>query len=195
MHKLYTHHYSVETAIPVSGLGQRKAQQIGKTIGVLVQNQHGRVATVTDLGRCTWLNQDVTGAGVPVITDNSKVNARLIAENERLQARITGYRHTLEMDDYISVLQDAFEIIQADANTEQNYGSLCRIGSVLAKLKATPTKADDHHAPELSCTNPECGRFFCENAKRYTCRARFDDACAIDHPTPTKADGREQDNG
>jgi len=59
MHKLYTHHYSVETAIPVSGLGQRKAQQIGKTIGVLVQNQHGEVAAVTDLGRCTWLSNDV----------------------------------------------------------------------------------------------------------------------------------------
>ena len=45
--------------------------------------------------------------------------------------------------EYIRALQDAFDIIQADANTEDNYGSLCRIGAVLAKLKATPTKADD----------------------------------------------------
>jgi hypothetical protein len=37
--------------------------------------------------------------------------------------------------DYIRALQDAFDIIQADANTEENYGSLCRIGSVLGKLK------------------------------------------------------------
>ena len=44
--------------------------------------------------------------------------------------------------EYFRALQDAFYIIQADANTEQNYGSLCRIGSVLAKLKATNT-ADD----------------------------------------------------
>ena len=117
-------------------LGQRKAAQIGKTIGVLVQNQDSRVAAVTDLGRVTWLNQDVTGSGVPVITDNSKVNARLIAENERLQDRITGYRHTPEMDDYISVLQEAFDIIQSDANTEENYRSMCQIGSVLRKLKA-----------------------------------------------------------
>jgi len=71
-----------------SGLGQRKAAQIGETIGVLAQRGNGGVAAVTDLGRVTWLNQDVTGAGMPVITDNSKVNARLIAENERLQARV-----------------------------------------------------------------------------------------------------------
>ena len=38
--------------------------------------------------------------------------------------------------EYIRALQDACDIIQADANTEQNYGSLCWIGSVLAKLKA-----------------------------------------------------------
>jgi hypothetical protein len=44
-------------------LGQRKAAQVGKTIGVLVQNQDGEVAAVTDLGRCTWLSQDMTGAG------------------------------------------------------------------------------------------------------------------------------------
>ena len=42
-------------------LGQRKAAQIGPVIGVLVQNQDGEVAAVTDMGRCTWLNQDVTG--------------------------------------------------------------------------------------------------------------------------------------
>ena len=123
-----------------SGLGQRKAAQIGETIGVLAQRGNGGVAAVTDLGRVTWLNQDVTGAGVPVITDNSKVNARLIAENERLQARITGYRHTLEMDGYISVLQEAFDIIQSDANTEENYRSMCQIGSVLRKLKAKQEK-------------------------------------------------------
>jgi len=44
-------------------LGQRKAAQVGKTIGVLVQTPAGSVAAVTDLGRCTWLNQDVTGSG------------------------------------------------------------------------------------------------------------------------------------
>ena len=59
----------------------------------------------------------------------------------------TLYTHPVSADvpdaEYIRVLQDACNIIQADANTEQNYRSLCRIGSVLAKLKATPTKADD----------------------------------------------------
>jgi len=38
--------------------------------------------------------------------------------------------------EYIRALQDAFDIIQADANTEQNYGSLCRMGWVLANIKA-----------------------------------------------------------
>ena len=50
---------SVSTDRP--GLGQRKAAQVGTTIGVLVQTPAGSVAAVTDLGRCTWLNQDVTG--------------------------------------------------------------------------------------------------------------------------------------
>ena len=45
-------------------------------------------------------------------------------------------------EEYLRALQDAFDIIQADANTEENYGSLCRIGSVLGKLKDTPTNAD-----------------------------------------------------
>ena len=45
-------------------------------------------------------------------------------------------------EEYLRALQDAFDIIQADANTEENYGSMCRIGSVLGKLKDTPTNAD-----------------------------------------------------
>ena len=44
--------------------------------------------------------------------------------------------------EYIRALQDAFNIIQADANTEENYGSLCRIGSVLVKLKAKQEKTN-----------------------------------------------------
>jgi len=44
--------------------------------------------------------------------------------------------------EYIRALQDACDIIQADANTERNYGSLCRIGSVLVKLKDVHAKAD-----------------------------------------------------
>ena len=50
------------------------------------------------------------------------------------------YKHPSSADvpfaEYIRALQDAFDIIQSDANTEQNYGSLCLIGGVLAKLKA-----------------------------------------------------------
>ena len=46
-------------------------------------------------------------------------------------------------DEYIRALQDAFDIIQADANTEQNYGSLCRMGGILGKLKAKQEKDND----------------------------------------------------
>jgi len=42
-----------------------------------------------------------------------------------------------------TALQDAANIIQTDANTEQNYGSLCRIGSVLAKVNADKSGGGD----------------------------------------------------
>lgn len=37
------------------------------------------------------------------------------------------------VSELVTALQDAVDIIQADANTEENYGSLCRMGSALAK--------------------------------------------------------------
>jgi hypothetical protein len=39
-------------------------------------------------------------------------------------------------EEYLRALQDAFDIIQADANTEENYDSLRKIGSVLANIEA-----------------------------------------------------------
>ena len=45
--------------------------------------------------------------------------------------------------EYVRALQDACDIIQADANTEENYASLCRIGAALVKLRAAPDKADE----------------------------------------------------
>ena len=47
--------------------------------------------------------------------------------------------------EYIRALKDAFDIIQADANTEQNYGSLCRMGWVLANIKANQEQG---HEPD-----------------------------------------------
>lgn len=35
----------------------------------------------------------------------------------------------------VEVLKDAMAIIESDANTEENYGSLCRIGGVLAEIE------------------------------------------------------------
>ncbi|MCL1485174.1 hypothetical protein MIH18_23515 (plasmid) [Marinobacter sp. M3C] len=51
----------------------------------------------------------------------------LESERDALQARVA---------ELVTALQDAVDIIQVDANTEQNYGSLCRMGSVLAKVNA-----------------------------------------------------------
>ena len=45
--------------------------------------------------------------------------------------------------EYIRVLKDAFDIIQADANTEENYASMRRIGAVLGKLKAGQEQGND----------------------------------------------------
>ena len=178
-------------------LGQRKAAQVGETIGVLVQNQQGEVCAVTDMGRCTWLNQDVTGAGDEVsvpdgyalvpekmtldfeaiemircmtgegatedefsecvlwvgetVDDDGKASGHglNIACNECLEEGsipviefanpvVTGAGDGVSVPDneYVRALQDAFDIIQADANTERNYGSLCRMGWVLANIKA-----------------------------------------------------------
>jgi hypothetical protein len=47
-----------------------------------------------------------------------------VAEIMLLKARVA---------EIVTALQDAVGIIQADANTKQNYGSLCRMGNVLAK--------------------------------------------------------------
>ena len=142
---------SAETVIPVSRLGQRKAAQVGTTIGVLVQTPAGSVAAVTDLGRCTWLNQDVTGASLPAhkrvyeydgafecVDCGSQWGALLGTPKESAECtpRKADEPPSVPDAEYTRVLQDALDIIQADANTDQNFGSLCRIGSVLARLKS-----------------------------------------------------------
>ena len=54
------------------------------------------------------------------------------------------YTHPASADvpdaEYFRALQEAFDIIQSDANTEENYRSMCQIGSVLRKLKAKKEK-------------------------------------------------------
>ena len=80
-----------------------------------------------------WLNQ---GGRVPCF-----------AAPRRENTDIPLYTHpasAVPNAEYIRALQDAFDIIQAGANTEQNYGSLCRMGRVPAKLRATPAKVDGY---------------------------------------------------
>lgn len=52
-------------------------------------------------------------------------------------------------EEYRQALQDACDIIQADANTEENYGSLCRIGSVLSRLSTPAAPQADEIEPDL----------------------------------------------
>lgn len=42
-------------------LGRRKAEFIGEPMGVIVRNDAGALAAVTDLGRATWLPEYVAG--------------------------------------------------------------------------------------------------------------------------------------
>jgi len=69
----------------------------------------------------------------PVILEVQNTNTFYAVElwNRRsARSEITSLKARLA--DLVTALQDAVNIIQADANTEENYGSLCRMGSVLA---------------------------------------------------------------
>ena len=73
---------------------------------------------------------------------------RLEDENKQLRARAADLKQQSVPDaECIRALQDACDIIQADANTEENYASLCRIGAVLVKLRPAPTEADEWKKP------------------------------------------------
>jgi len=67
-----------------------------------------------DLIRITW--EEASAAACDE-------NKGMKSERDALQARVA---------ELVTALQDAVDIIQADANTEENYGSLCRIGNVLS---------------------------------------------------------------
>lgn len=64
-------------------LGLRKAKQIGEIIGTLVRNEDGRVAAVTDLGRVTWLSQEVEKAS------EAPTMAEALSLIETLKERLT----------------------------------------------------------------------------------------------------------
>ena len=80
----------------------------------------------------------------------------LKTENERLQAQVA---------ELVVALQDAVEIIQADANTEENYASLCRMGNALSKSSSTAwllrqkAEAIERAAVENRITRPHAPDF------------------------------------
>ena len=80
----------------------------------------------------TWVFTDVNGEAKEIAGDP------VHRSPQDLRIYTALYTHPVsDVPDaeYIRALQDAFDIIQADANTEQNYGSLCRMGWVLANIK------------------------------------------------------------
>jgi len=80
----------------------------------------------------TWVFTDVNGEAKEIAGDP------VHRSPQDLRIYTPLYKHPasgVPDDEYFRALQDAFDIIQADANTERNYGSLCRIGGVLGKLK------------------------------------------------------------
>jgi len=68
-----------------------------------------------------------------------EMSSKLVALRLHLRSKVDV---VVQDTEYLKVLQYACNIIQADANTEENYGSLCRIGSVLVKLKAKQEKTN-----------------------------------------------------
>ena len=118
-----------DTGIPVSGLGQRKAAQVGTTIGVLVQRDGGRFMAITDLGRCTMLNQDVTGAGLP---EGKKF---WLEVNEFAMEYVDGYEFRGDDGDYMPSETEKFWITDCVAGLLQQMDEKGWI--------ATPTKADE----------------------------------------------------
>ena len=86
-----------------------------------------------DVKPFTWVFTDVNGKASEIAGDpvhRSPQDLRIYT------ALYTHPASDVPDAEYIRALQDAFDIIQADANTEQNCWFLCRIGRVLAKLKA-----------------------------------------------------------
>jgi len=86
----------------------------------------------------TWAFTDVNGKAKEIADDP------VHRSPQDLRIYTPLYKHPasgVPDDEYFRALQDAFDIIQADANTERNYGSLCRIGSVLGKMKAKRDKS------------------------------------------------------
>jgi hypothetical protein len=91
-------------------------------------------------------HQEIGGEPVAIVRQNSsgqiyiaKPNGDPFPFNDHVGSDL--YTHPNSADapnaEYIRALQDAFDII------DQNYGSLCRIGSVLANLKAVQEKGND----------------------------------------------------
>ena len=93
----------------------------------------------SDGTRCVNLSASKWSSFCDVIDDNN--SGAFITRKQAEVAQAGRQAVSVPNSEYIRALQDAFDIIQADANTEENYGSLCRIGSVLAKIKAGQEKS------------------------------------------------------
>jgi len=94
----------------------------------------------------TW--QTIQKAAVGKFRDPYKETERLKAANGLkanlcMEWKVANNKAQARVVELATALQDAVDIIQADANTEENYGSLCRMGSVLAKVNAEKAGGGD----------------------------------------------------
>lgn len=67
-----------------------------------------------------------------------------------------------------------------------NHNCASNGGTNSVALTHPPSKVPEGSAVQ-NCSHPDCGRFYDNNSRRWECRARYADACVVDHQTTTPA--------
>jgi hypothetical protein len=139
----------VQKHLGVSGMSYEDMELVG--LGWAAHRDHGSCSEIpnssdhiADAGEMVGSRQALDGEPVAVV-DRVGIMQRL-SPYTNLPEGTKLYIHPASAvpdSEYVRALQDACDIIQADANTEENYASLCRIGAALVKLRAAPDKADE----------------------------------------------------
>lgn len=155
--------------IELKPIAESKVRQLGGDVcGVLVRNEAGAWAAVSEGGRVMWLDdfegqpssaQGGRGADAvkwsdpavdPIVSKLYRKfkewNRQGFGADDVTWCEVRGYVAELlntqpqpaVPEEYRQALQDAYDIIVCDANSPKNYGSLCRIGHVLGQI-TTPT--------------------------------------------------------
>lgn len=143
-----------------TGVARKKAAHIGNQVGVLVQNDAGALAAVHDLGRVTWLDEDVAG---PVAQSNGGEAVRVPDYQAWLDGEDeseTG--HPAQGQDFI--LSDSID--RSNLRDAERY--IERLRDRIAELEESegicecqhPAQGREQDFPDIGCEG-ECG---------FTCR-------------------------